>query len=81
MAGFTSASGPEGITQTVLSTRGKIDMSERQWRQDLGIGAAARASTDKPRSSEESYSDFSESVAKALLQETGAITDIGGSGA
>ena len=67
------ASELEGITKTVLSTTGKIDMAERQWRRALGIGvAAARASTDNTRSRGESYSDSSESAPKALVYKTGS---------
>ena len=68
ITGFACASTPERTAQ--------IPEEEIQWRRALGTGAAARASTDKPRSSGESYSDSSESRANELTQGTG----IGGSG-
>ena len=72
----TSAPGPDELTEALFKR--PIPADEIQWRHSLGTGAAARASTDRPRSRGESYSDYSESAEKALPHKTGS--GIGGSG-
>ena len=70
--------GPDEIDFAWVSMLEITETADKQWRRALGTGAAVRASTDKPRSRGESYSDSSESAEKAFIQGTGA--GIGGSG-